>query len=123
MAGVKVYGKVDRVQIWIDLVLAVLLFISPWALNYAGVSTAAWNAWVLGVVVAVLAVLALTQYAQWQAWLTAILGIWVLIAPWVLGFSNVGGALWSHVILGILIALVALWRAWEDRQGMTRATV
>ncbi len=40
-----------------------------------------------------------------------ILGLWLLISPWVLGFADVRNALLNHIVVGALIALLALWRA------------
>ncbi len=42
-------------------------------------------------------------------WPQLILGLWVLISPWAIGFSEVNIALWSNVIAGLLIAIFALW--------------
>jgi hypothetical protein len=124
---------------WVMLVLAVWLFISPWVLGFAsaamvaaapsggaampspGLTTAAWNAWVLGVVVAALAIWAIAMFAEWHDWVTGILGVWLVIAPWVIGFSAMAAALWDHVIVGILIVVLAAWELWEVRQEGARA--
>lgn len=34
---------------------------------------------------------------------------WLLISPWVLGFSAFNLALWNNVLVGGLIVLIALW--------------
>ena len=41
--------------------------------------------------------------------LNALIGIWFIIAPWVVGFSDQSGALWSSVILGAVQTIFALW--------------
>lgn len=38
-----------------------------------------------------------------------ILGLWVLLAPWILGYASLTPALWSSLISGVLISLLALW--------------
>ncbi|KKS25478.1 MAG: SPW repeat protein [Candidatus Wolfebacteria bacterium GW2011_GWA2_42_10] len=43
-------------------------------------------------------------------WVSLILGVWILISPWVLGFSALTTALWSNVIVGALVAILALWQ-------------
>ncbi len=43
---------------WINAVLAIWLFISPWVLGFAHVPRAAWDAWIVGIVVFVLALAA-----------------------------------------------------------------
>lgn len=113
---------VDRFQDWINLVLAAFLFVSPWIFQYAD-QQAAWNAWISGLVVAVLAIAALVRFAEWEEWINIVLGVWIVLAPWVIGFSAVAAATWSHVILGVLIAALAAWSAWSAHYGEKRATV
>jgi len=42
-------------------------------------------------------------------WVQLVLGLWILISPWLVGFSSVTTALWSNVIAGLLIVIFALW--------------
>jgi SPW repeat len=107
----------ERVLDGINVVLAALLFISPWVLSYANQGLAAWNAWIGGIVVAILAIAALVRFAEWEEWINAVLGVWLIVAPWALGFSAVAAATWSHVILGVAIAALAAWRAWSAHHG------
>lgn len=109
--------QVERVPDGINVVLGALLFISPWVLSYTGRDLAAWSAWIGGVVVAILAIAALVRFAEWEEWINVALGVWLVIAPWVLGFSAVAAAMWSHVILGVVIAALAAWRAWTAHHG------
>jgi hypothetical protein len=44
-----------------------------------------------------------------------VLGIWAVIAPWVLGFSAVAAAMWVHVIAGIVVAALAAGSIWFSR--------
>ncbi len=65
---------------WLNMALAVWLFISPWVLGFAHVRRAAWDAWGVGVVVFLLA---------W-AGLAAARGLW-LRRPVVRGGEPLGG--------------------------------
>lgn len=40
---------------WVNVVLGVWLFISPWVLRYTGVKDGSWNAWIFGVSTVILA--------------------------------------------------------------------
>jgi predicted MFS family arabinose efflux permease len=103
-------------QDWINLVLAVLLFISPWVVGYVADTTPAWNAWIFGVVLAVITLATLSAFAEWEEWLNFIIGLWLIISPWALRFSADMNARWTHVILGILVAAVSAWAIWGHRQ-------
>lgn len=41
-------------------------------------------------------------------WLNVLLGLWLIISPFVLGFSNQLRPLWNSIILGVFVELPAL---------------
>ena len=45
------------------------------------------------------------------SWTNFVLGLWLLFAPLTLAYSNTAAALWEDLLVGILIAALALWRA------------
>jgi len=102
-------------QDWINLVCAVLLFISPWILAFSGDATATRAAWITGVVVAVFAVAALVQFAEWEEWISALLGLWMIIAPWAVGFASIGVAVAAFVVLGIVVVAASASELWQIR--------
>jgi uncharacterized membrane protein HdeD (DUF308 family) len=110
--GASSRGGERNVQDWISLICGVLLFLSPWALGFTGDLTAARTAWVGGVVIFIVALGAMVQFAEWEEWVELIVGILVLISPWVLGFAAVHAALWSCVVLGVIVALSSISELW-----------
>jgi hypothetical protein len=107
--------QTKRLQDGINLVLAACLFVSPWMLGFVGEHVAAWTTWASAVVIGVLAVAAIVAFTEWEEWVNLALGIWVVLAPWILGFTGVTSALWAHVVLGFLVAAVAAWELWQVR--------
>jgi len=107
--------KVEHVEDWLNAALAVILFVSPWVFGFAGETSAAWTAWVTGIVIAVLAVAAIVRFAEWEEWTNAVLGLWLVTAPWIVGFTTISAALWTHVVLGLLIAASAACEIWFAR--------
>lgn len=110
----------NRWEDWGNLLLGAWLFVSPWVLQFAAgpgsdatVANAAWNAWISGSVIAVIAAAALFQLQQWEEWTNALVGIWVAISPWVLGFNSLSTATWNVVIVGILAVCLAGWDLYE----------
>ena len=54
--------------------------------------------------------------ASWSGWIAALFGLWVLVSPFVLsGSFGAGGALYSTVISGIVIAVLAGYAAATQR--------
>lgn len=123
--GYTFQGRTNRWQDWANLVLAIWLFISPWVLQFGAaaqvapagavngptvaVSHAAWNAWVLGVIVFLVALSAIGNMEVWQEWWNIVLGAWIFVAPWALGFVGLPRGSWDHWIVGALIFLLAIW--------------
>jgi hypothetical protein len=106
-----------KVQDWVNLVLAVVLFISPWVLGFVSTGAAAWNAWAVAIVIGALAIAAITAFAVWEEWINLLLGLWLIASPWVLHFSMDRRPMWSFVVLGIIAAVVSAWSLWENQNG------
>jgi len=48
---------------------------------------------------------------KWPSWTNVLLGLWLLIAPFTLGYPHLGAAVTSDVLAGLVIASLAFWRA------------
>ena len=60
---------------------------------------------------------------RWQDSLNVLLGVWLILSPWILGFSPEMTAMWNAVLVGAVIALLALstlvnFRKWEEWAGI-----
>lgn len=97
----------------LNLVLAAWLFISPWIVVPSTLASSV-NAWASGAVIFVAAMASMrSSRPEDVKWMNVLLGAWVFIAPWILGFAAVGGAAWNAWIVGAAIALLALWSGSE----------
>jgi hypothetical protein len=106
----------------VNLVLGAILFIAPWLFGFADHATAAWNAWITGVVIVALAVAAIFAFAEWEEWVNLVVGLWVLVAPWILGFAANPVAMWSHVVVGLVVAALSAGAGWYVHRNPPRAT-
>lgn len=100
-----------RWQDWVMLVLAAWLCLSPlWMPGYASsVSTAAWNSYAAGILVALFAIVALAAPRRWEEWVEILLGIWLVISPFVMLFyATERGAAWNTIVVGLLIGADAI---------------
>lgn len=97
----------------LNLVLAAWLFISPWIVAPSTLAGSV-NAWASGAVIFLVALASMrSRRPEDIKWLNALLGAWVFIAPWILGFASATGAAWNAWIIGAAIALLALWSGTE----------
>lgn len=94
-----------------NLVLGIWLAVSPWALSYSGEAAPAWNAHIVGVIVAVAAIAALVAFQKWEEWVNAALAAWLIVSPYILGFSALTSALWNQIVVGVLVGILAIWAA------------
>jgi len=99
------------------------LFASPWIFEFG--PTPAWNLWVWGYVMMTAAMADLVAEADWEPRTNFCLGVWVVAAPWMLGFLDESTAMFVHVAGGSLISILSgleLWNAernppWRFRPG------
>jgi SPW repeat len=93
-----------------NLILGAFLFFSPWIFGFQ-TGAESQNAWISGIIIAVLAIAALAAFAVWEEWLNLIVGLWVAVSPWVLGFQGTT-AMTVHLIVGLLVAVLAAIELW-----------
>jgi hypothetical protein len=64
-----------------------------------------------------MALLALFAFKTWEEWVSGVLGAWLVISPWVLGFSTAALPTLTHVLLGIAAIVLAIWSTSEHGSG------
>ena len=101
-----------------NLILGGILFISPWLFSLpAGVELR--NAFISGIVIVVLSIAALAAFAVWEEWLNLIVGLWLIVSPWVLKFQGTH-AMWVDIVIGIIVAVLAAIELWMMSQTPPR---
>jgi len=56
-----------------------------------------------------------------QNWTLLVLGVWVLISPWILGFFEISAALFSNVVAGLAIAIIMMRKIFGDKNEQDNA--
>ena len=107
--------KNERACDALNLILGGVLFLSPWMFGFAA-GAASQNAVISGVVIAVLSMAALSAFAEWEEWLNLAVGLWLLVAPWVLGFTATT-AMSVHIMIGVIVAVIAAIELWLTHHG------
>jgi len=96
----------------VNVVLGLCLVFAPWALGFTSEIGATRNAWIVGAAIALIALGALFAFREWEEWVNLALGVWAILAPWLLGFATVAAALYAHVIIGLIVAALAALDLW-----------
>ena len=100
-----------RWQEWVNMALGIWLFTSPFfGFGHVG-SAAAWNAYVFGAIIVLLSAGALFFSQIWEEWINMAIGIWLFIAPFVLGFSLMHGVMLNQMDVGAALFFISLWAA------------
>lgn len=104
----------DKPQRWqdgVNLSLGAWLVASPFVGIGETSGTAAWNAYIFGAVVVVISAVAARWHRPRDEWANVLVGLWLIGAPFVLGFTTQHGPALNHLIVGILIAADSVWAA------------
>lgn len=99
----------NRRQDWVQLLLGAWLFVSLWLLGYTEIRSASANAHLIGAALVVFAIIALYAPKVWEEWISFVLGLWLIISPWFMGFSQAASATQNAVLVGIASIALALW--------------
>ena len=99
----------------VNVVLGLCLVFAPWALGFTSEMAATRNAWIVGAAIALIALGALFALREWEEWVNLALGVWAILAPWLLGFATVAAALYAHVIIGLIVGVLAALDLWMIR--------
>lgn len=110
--GMMDYAKNDMTMIAssINLLAAAWLIFAPAILQYtSGMAKA--NDIAIGIVIGAIALLRLAFPAQRAlsmiSWVSVVLGVWLIVSPYVLRYASHTTAQWNDIILGIIIAFFA----------------
>ena len=93
-----------------NLLIAIFLFVSPWLFAYAN-KAAQVDLLASGILVGLASAIAIATLSDWEEWLNLSLGVWLMLAPWVLGFSH-ARAMHMSVAVGGIVAYLAGLRLW-----------
>ena len=107
---------------WANFGLGLWLVAAPFALGYTAVRPAFYQAVVFGAIVAGLALWRVLSGVRPRAakidWSMAAVGLWLVIAPFVRGYSDTTDAMMNQMIIGLAVTLFSTWDAlaWKRKQ-------
>jgi hypothetical protein len=94
---------------WVNLVLGVWLFATPWTVAHRLAADLtnmmSWNSWLVGLAVAISAGMALQELKPWEEWVNLVLGVWIVLSPWIFGYASEASLTWNSIVVGLCIAV------------------
>lgn len=116
MAGIRFLQSHRPWQDWLSVVLGVLIVPSPWLAGHTGDRAVVLNAAIVGVFVLMLAELELVALQRRQEVAELGLGLWLISSPYVFGYADAGELRFLHLVLGGLVALLAVLELWQGEK-------
>jgi hypothetical protein len=93
-----------------NLVLALVLFVTPWFLARATATTDL-DLWASAAAIGAISVIALLAFSWWTEWVNLLLGFWLIASPWVLGFAHTR-AMHFSLGIGVVVAFLSALEIW-----------
>jgi hypothetical protein len=94
------------------LACGVFLLIAPWLFGFVR-PLGRLDAELIGLAVIALSIAAIFVFADWEEWLKVLLGLWLIAAPWILGFAHTS-AMHVSLAMGLAVAFFALLELWIE---------
>ena len=105
---------IKRREAALDLYTAILgafLCVSPWLFAYRdGLAREA--TLVTGTILLVVSLLAIVAFREWEEWFNLAIGVWLLAAPFALGFPHHSPGMHIAVGVGAAVTFLALLELW-----------
>ena len=110
-----------RWQDWASAVSGLWLVISPWEMSYTLDNAARGNACGVGAVLVVFNLVSACRLKdQGQEIFNILLGVWLILSPYSLGFSDDDGPTINAVATGLTVVILAVWQFHDAANGKVR---
>jgi hypothetical protein len=93
-----------------NLALGMFLIACPWLFGFVH-RAAADNVWLTGGLIALCSIAALVAFKEWDEWINLLLGAWLIVSPWLLGFAHTR-AMHFSIAAGLVVIYLSGLELW-----------
>ena len=94
----------------IGILAGLWLILSPFVLGFNDVTNAMWNTLILGIAVVVFSLVRMAgREYSWAGWINFVMGLYLILAPFLFGYASSTNELWNSIIFGIIVAISGVW--------------
>ncbi|HYC16501.1 MAG TPA: SPW repeat protein [Pseudolabrys sp.] len=91
----------------VEFALASILILAPWIFGFTSAAIPSANAVISGAVLGLASISAIVILAEWPEWVSLVVGLWVAISPWVVGYDATAvSAMRTNALIGIGVVLL-----------------
>ena len=104
----------------VNLALGGFLFVSPWIFGFS--SRLGWHtSWMAGAALVIVAIFSIADlldsvsvpaFFEQEEWINLTIGVWLAVCPWVLSFQADTMAMQVHLVVGVVVATIAVVELW-----------
>jgi hypothetical protein len=99
---------------WCGMVLGVLIVLSPWFTTQPDHTAVVANALIVGILVFGLSQLEYLSLQRWEEAGAFVLGIWLIVSPFIFDYAGADALRTWHFVLGGLVTALAVLQLWQD---------
>jgi hypothetical protein len=99
---------------WCGMALGVLIVLSPWFATQPDHSAVVANALIVGILVFGLSQLEYLSLQRWEEAGAFVLGIWLIVSPFIFDYTGADALRTWHFVLGGLVTALAVLQLWQD---------
>ncbi len=107
--------KTAKTLSWIIAIAGLWEIIAPFVFGMTATTAFLWDAIIVGLALMVFGVWAALSNEEttvkYLNWINAVLGLWLVIAPFVLSYSSAAAAMWNDIIIGLVALVLGVWAA------------
>lgn len=110
-----------RWQDWINVLLGFWLVVSPWGLDYSLNNAATANAHGLGATIIIFNIISACRLIdEGQEIFNILLGTWLILSPYSLGFATEKAAAINVILVGAAIMSLGIWQMYDATRDRTK---
>ncbi|WP_051334515.1 SPW repeat protein [Bradyrhizobium sp. Ai1a-2] len=95
-----------------NLAAAIFLLAAPWMFVRVN-PTAAIDLLISGAAIAILSLAAIIAFSVWEEWVNLLVGGWLIVSPWLLGFEHTR-AMHFSIVAGAVVMFMSLLELWLE---------
>ena len=101
----------------LNILAGLWLIISRFILGYSALRGTMWNDVIVGIIIALIAAgkLSRGRSIQWLSWINVVLGLWLIVSPFIFGNAGNTRVLYNEFIVSIVVVILAAWSALSTR--------
>lgn len=104
------------VGLWL---IASAYFLDLGTADGAGFPLVGWTLVLTGLAAVVLAGAAIFAFQKWEEWLTALVGVWLIVSPWIIGYDTSTLLMWNALVAGVILVAMGLWTNLQESETAT----